>query len=607
MSQPKESHELALARWADLEKVQKHYSNFGDFLDEVITGLLGFVCTDIQLDIGEWVAFGPQYRMVQAQRGQAKTTITAAYAVWRLIHEPSTRVLIVSSGEDMAVEIANWIIQIIGGMPELSMLRPDRAAGDRESVTAYDIHHSLKGPEKSPSIACIGITSNMQGKRADLLIADDIESTKNSQTAVQRARLVHLSKDFSSICSKGDILWLGTPQSTDSIYNGLPGRGFQIRIWTGRYPTVEEETGYGAFLAPMIRERMRENPALRRGGGMDGTRGQPIDPALLGEEALAKKEIDQGAAYFQLQHMLSTKLSDEARYPLKVSSIRFLAFDAEEKLGPMSLNFVRQDGNKIRVPDDFPCTEPLYRVNDAQDYGAIKGWHMYVDPAGGGRNGDETAYAVTGFLAGRVLVAASGAVRGGLDEDALDALTEVACKWKPYQIDIEKNFGNGALAQVWKPRLLPRHACGMEDVWETGQKELRIIDVLEPVIGSGKLIVHEDMIRTDWIQCQKYASDLRQTYSLFWQISRITRDKGSLIHDDRLDALAGSVRHWVESLAQDDAKARAAAKSAAYREMTRNPLGNGRKLPGISTGQDYGPNALTRHGRAHHLGHIRKH
>jgi hypothetical protein len=85
---------------------------------------MGFVCTEVQIDIGKYIAHGPKYRMVQAQRGQAKTTITAAYAVWRFIHDPTTRVLILSAGDTQATEIANWVIQIINGMPELECLGP---------------------------------------------------------------------------------------------------------------------------------------------------------------------------------------------------------------------------------------------------------------------------------------------------------------------------------------------------------------------------------------------------------------------------------------------------------------------------------------------------
>ena len=85
----RESPEAAAKRWHDLELLQEYYAEFSTFLEDVIVDFMGFNFTDIQKDIGEWVAYGPQYRMVQAQRGQAKTTITAAYAAWRCIQNPS--------------------------------------------------------------------------------------------------------------------------------------------------------------------------------------------------------------------------------------------------------------------------------------------------------------------------------------------------------------------------------------------------------------------------------------------------------------------------------------------------------------------------------------
>lgn len=601
MAGVRESLAAAEKRWADLELLQDHYKNFDDFLVDVIEDFMGFKCSDIQIDIGRWVAHGPQYRMVQAQRGQAKTTITAIYAVWRLIHNPATRVLIFSAGEGMANQISGWIIQIINGMPELECMRPDRSCGDRASIEAFDIQYTLKGPEKSPSVACLGITSNTQGYRADVLIADDVESQKNSQTATQRVRLHHLTLDFTSINSTGDIVWLGTPQSVDSVYNGLPGRGTAIRIWPGRYPTPAEMPDYDGFLAPLLAKRILADPSLQTGGGPVGTRGKPIDPILLDEAMLVKKEIDQGAAYFQLQHMLSTKLSDADRYPLKLSNIRFCGFDIEEKSAPMAMAFMRTEQNRILNPDGFKLKERMYRVQEATDFGAMKGWHMYIDPTGGGKNGDELAYGITGFCAGRVFLADAGGRPGGLEDAPLDWLTNVALQWKPSVISIEKNYGNGALASVWLPRLRAAfdkvHAQhpGIEEVWETGQKELRIIDILEPIIGSGKFVIYEGLIEKDWRMCQQYPMDKRDIYSLLFQMARITRDKGSLLHDDRLDAVAGSARYWVEALAQDDAKAVAAAKRDAWEKMQKNPLGNGRPLSSYSKIVDK-MNALAQHG-----------
>ncbi len=70
----------------------------------------------VQADMLIWLFMGHKYRMIQAQRGQAKTTQTAIYAIFRLIHEPEARVLIISAGGKMSKEIASWCIQIIHGL-----------------------------------------------------------------------------------------------------------------------------------------------------------------------------------------------------------------------------------------------------------------------------------------------------------------------------------------------------------------------------------------------------------------------------------------------------------------------------------------------------------
>jgi len=576
---------LAERRWADLALLQEHYINFEDLVVDVMTDVLGFTCTGVQEDIASFLASEDKLKMVQAQRGQAKTTITACYAVWRIIHDPKTRILIISAGDNMATQIAFWIIQIIQNMPELSCLRPDTSQGDRASVKAFDVHRTLKGYDKSPSIACIGITANMQGYRADVLIADDIESAKNSQTATQRERLAHLTKDFASICSNGEIIYLGTPQSNDSVYNSLPGRGFKIRIWPGRYPTAEELPNYKEYLAPMILERIEADPSVQTGGGPAGDRGKAIDPVLLNEETLTAKEIDQGKAYFQLQHMLDTKLMDEDRYPLKSRDLIFLPIAPERT--SLHINWTRSNDRRILPPQGFPLQEEYYLGTATGDeYGYYTGTHMYVDPAGGGKNGDELAWAVTKFLAGRIYLVSCGGIPGGFTEDKLRKLNEIVLKHRPRSIQVEQNFGNGAFQQIWTPLLNKAteevgHKCGIEEVWESGQKELRIIDILEPIISSNRLVIDPDIIKEDWASVQKYAVEKRATYSLFFQLARLTRDKGSLLHDDRLDALAGACRFWVQALALDAAKIAAQIKNENYARLMNNPLGNGRKVPGF--------------------------
>lgn len=558
----RESATEALQRQNQLHMLQSHYKDGLTFLVDVMENLMGFTCTDTQKDIWNYLERGPQYCMIQAQRGQAKTTITAIYAVWCLIHDPTMRVLIVSAGSRMAKQISGWIIQIINGMDVLECMRPDRGAGDRSSIDAYDIHYSLKGPEKSPSVACLGIMGDTQGNRADLLIADDVESDKNSRVDTARAVLEDKTRDFASLCSTGKIVYLGTPQNVDSIYNNLPGRGYEIRIWPGRYPTLEEEPRYGAHLAPFIIARMQADPRLRTGGGPTGTRGQPTDSIILSETLLSFKETDQGAAYFQLQHMLDTALTDEQRFPLKVSKLKFAQLDKDTAAFEYSI--MSDERFLIAPPAQYKVKEPMYRVSHVGNSRArYEGTFMYVDPAGGGQNGDETAWCVTKFLAGWVFIMEVGGMPGGSDDEHFDIVTEVVKRWRPQLIQVEENMGKGMWAKMWRPVLMAsKVATQVDDFWESGQKELRIIDTLEPLIGRGKLVVNEDVIADDWTTVQKYGAK-SQTFSFLFQLSRITRERGCLTHDDRLDAVTGACRYWKDIIDQDETRAKEEAVRAS--------------------------------------------
>lgn len=573
----RESPELAAIRWDKLRLVQELYPTFDLFLDDVMD-LLGFQTSDIQHDIGDYIANGPLNLMVQAQRSQAKTTIAAAYAVFDLIHDPTGKVLIVSAGGTQANEISTLIVRIINTMPELECMRPDDRAGDRTSVEHFDVHHSLKGVDKSPSVACVGIGSNMQGKRATLLIADDVESAKNATTALQRAQLLQLTLDFTSI-STHRIIWLGTPQSTDSVYNTLPGRGVELRIWPGRYPTPDQLAHYGEHLAPLIRNRLQRNPALGFGGGALKDQGQPIDPLLLGEEKLQAKELDQGTSYFQLQHMLNTRLVDAMRFPLKIDRLVSMLCSRDRMPLEILRGLVSATLRDFRVHGfGFKMQTP---VHASPETSALAGVVAYVDPAGGGLNADETAYAVTGFLNGNIILLDIGGLPGGYEEEKLRLLAQRLKRWKPNSIKVEKNMGFGAFKAVFLP-IWRREAadlatsCGLEDDYVTGQKEARIIATLEPVINGGRLIVHEDVVEADTRDCERYPAAVRLQYSLFHQLAKITRDRGSLIHDDRLDALEGAVRHWQEQLALDQKKRVEAQRRTEHAKQIADPLGHKR-------------------------------
>ncbi len=568
----RESAERAAERHEELKVLQEHYADFIPFLHEVMA-LLGFSTSDIQEDIGRFMVEGPASIMVQAQRSQAKTTIAAAYVVWYLLHNPKHRTLVVSAGGTQANEISTLIVRIILSMDVLECIRPDKRAGDRTSVEAFDLHHSLKGVDKSPSVACIGIGANMQGKRANLLLADDVESSKNSMTALMREQLLHLTLDFTSICTNGRIIWLGTPQTSESIYNTLPGRGVSVRIWPGRYPTDKQRSNYGEHLAPLLAERMAADPGLAAGGGLRGDQGQPIDSTYLGEQILQKKEMDQGEAYFQLQHMLNTKLLDATRHPLKVAQIQTIRLD-KSRMVPVSVapSFTPMGLRSFNYGHrTFSLSLPTVSGGVAR----INALFMYIDPAPGGANGDETAYAIGGELNGNIFVFDYGGIPGGYERHKMDMLVDKAVEWGVEEVTIEKNMGYGAFREVLTPILKSRSSAGISDDMVHGQKELRLNATLAPIMGRGALIVNTIAVEGEWASVQSHGTN-GIVYTLLHQLDKLTLAKNSLAHDDRGDALEGLCRKLQPNLVRDQEKAQAAAERAAWLAMTNDPLGRNR-------------------------------
>ena len=128
---------------------------------------------------------------------------------------------------------------------------------------------------------------------------------------------------------------------------------------------------------------------------------------------------------------------------------------------------------------------------------------------------------------------------------------------------MESNFGDGMFSELLKPYLVKSYPCTIEEVRHNIQKERRIIDVMEPVMNQHRLVIDSGVIRDDYESTKQYATEKALQYSLMWQMSRITRAKGALAYDDRLDVLSMAVGFWVEQMAQD-----ANRKMAMRREET---------------------------------------
>jgi DNA maturase B len=492
--------------------------------------------TPIQYDIAHTLQNLPNDRfIIEGFRGVAKSFITCAYAVWTLWRDPQKKVEIVSASKDRADANAIFIKRIIYTLPFLAHLkaRPDQ----RDQQNLFDVGPAV--PDISPSIKSVGISGQLTGSRADLLIADDVEVANNSGTQTQRDKLNEAVKEFDAIVKpKGQIVYLGTPQNEMSLYNELQQRGYRCRIWTVLYPeSLSEREFYGDRLAKIIADKYDENPNLYAG--------KPTDPRRFDEEEIYKRRLSYGKAGFALQFMLNTNLSDQEKYPLKVQDLMIANLSLDEA----NLKWYWSNDRQLRI-NDLPCValkgdyfyEPQGRSSEVYEY---TGTVMAVDPSGRGK--DETSYAVVKYLNGYLFVLEVGGTREGYSDSTLRQLANKAKIYGVNEIVVEGNFGDGMFSQLFKPVLNDIHPCSVTEVKNYAQKEARIIDTLEPVMMRHKLILHKQVILDDY---QVYEN--APAYSLISQITRLSRDRGALAHDDRLDALCMAVAYWLEVMDRDE-------------------------------------------------------
>ena len=487
--------------------------------------------TPIQYDIADYLQSKEKRIVIEAFRGVGKSWITSAYVCHQLLMNPQRNILVVSASKTRADDFSTFTQRLIAEMPLLQHLQPKDS--QRHSKVSFDVAPATAS--HAPSVKSMGITGQLTGSRADLIIADDVESANNSQTQLMRDRLSETVKEFDAIIKPkvGRIVFLGTPQTEMSLYNDLEERGFKTRIWTALIPNQAQRTGYGHKLAPTITN-------------MDEKEGNPTDPMRFNEVDLMERLSSYGRSGFNLQFMLDTSLSDANKYPLKLNDLIVASGCSTWTEAPAKIQWASGIDQIKALDSELPnvglkgdyFTSYLYMSDEFTEF---EGSVMSIDPAG--RGADKTAYCVLKMLHGVLYLTAIGGLDGGYSDDTLKKLSNIAKDHKVNDIIIESNFGDGMATQLLKPVLADIHPCNVEEVRHSIQKEKRIIDTLEPIMNTHRLVIDDKIIKEDF--------KLDPDHQLFRQMTRITREKGALRHDDQIDALAIAANYWVEVMDRD--------------------------------------------------------
>jgi hypothetical protein len=490
--------------------------------------------TRAQYAIADYLQHGPKRLQIQAFRGVGKSWITGAFVLWTLFNNPEKKIMIISASKERADNMSIFLQKLIIETPWLKHLQP-KSDDARWSRISFDVNCS---PSQAPSVKSVGITGQLTGSRADLMILDDVEVPGNSMTEMMREKLLQLCTEAESILTPKEdsrIMYLGTPQTTFTIYRKLAERNYRPFVWPARVP--RKLANYEGLIAPQLQEDI----------DMGADPWSVTDPDRFSHEDLIEREASMGRSNFMLQFMLDTSLSDAEKFPLKMADL--IVTSVNPKSAPDDIIWCSDPRNVIKelptvgLPGDY-----FYSPMQLQgEWGPYQETICSVDPSG--RGTDETAAAYISQRNGYLYLHEVRAYRDGYSDHTLLDILKGCKKFNVTKLVVETNFGDGLVAELFKKHLQQtQQAIDVEEVRANVRKEERIIDALEPILNQHRLVVDRSVIDWDYNSNKDDAPEKRLLYMLFYQMSRMCREKGAVRHDDRLDALAQGVKYFTDAM-----------------------------------------------------------
>lgn len=538
-------------------KSEDPFKDFRNFLHYLFSEVRGWTVGQIQYDIADFVQNLPLCKdgirrgQVQSMRGAGKTEIEAALALWLLYWNPDIKILVISSVLQKAQEFVALCRLLIDGSPLLADLKPHLAKdGLVEKDQKDNLHGFVVGNvtkiSKELSLASFPIFGTYTGSHPDVIIADDVETPENSLTVAKRAKLLSKIYEFENLINpKGTILIQGTPQSEDSTYNHMESKGYKVRRWPSEAPALTDEVEC-VNVSPWIIKQVIE-------GKMQP--GDPTYPERFDRAALEVKLATYGPTMYALQMKLNTRLADGDRYPLKLRNL--IVMDLDYRMAPEAVMWgtgARLNIDPQGLPDDFYCGP----ASKSDKYAPYVDGVMFVDPKG--RGADTVAVGVVKSLNGilylmDVVGLATGKGNDGSAEPVLEKIAKVAFKHGIKRVAVEDNFGDGMYRKLLTPVMAKINGpTNVYDVHASGQKELRILDTLEPLIAAHRLVI---------------ATHVTQNDALMHQYTRLTRDRGSLQHDDLIEAVYGACHELADQVMLDPEKRVEQEKKAEAERMVK--------------------------------------
>jgi hypothetical protein len=421
--------------------------------------------------------------LLMAFRSAGKSTLVGLYAAWLLYRNPDLRILVLAADQSLAGKMVRNVKRILERHPMTAdTLKPD--APDQWASSRFTVKRMIE--LRDPSMVAYGISSNITGARADIIICDDVEVPKTSDTAGKRAGLREKLLELDYILVPGGMmLYVGTPHHYYSIYAQNP-----------RTDIGEEQIflhGYDREVIPVMDEQ-----------------GCSVWPERFSQADITRIRNHTGVNKFTSQMMLKPVNIAEGR----LNASRLKRYDGEVALV--------KELNRLEI-NNIPMVAAC----------------AYWDPSFGSERGDGSVLAIAyideknNFYLHDMMYLKTDP-RSNVNE-AQQQCENVARAVKNYHIPrlvLESNGIGKFLPSILKQEIAKaRAACSVGELHTSRAKDTRILEAFDIALETRRLHVHDRVYATPFM------AEIQD-----WKPSK-TGAK-----DDGLDAAAGAISNLHESL-----------------------------------------------------------
>ena len=424
--------------------------------------------------MADWLEHGERRMLLQAFRSSGKSTVTGLYAAWLLYRAADTRILVLAADALLARKMVRNVKRILERHPLTAHLKPEKL--DQWGSDRFTVNRARE--LRDPSMLARGISSNMTGSRADVIICDDVEVPNTCDGPEKRADLRERLAEIDFVLTPGgSCLYIGTPHTWYTIYAEEP------RTEIGETAAFLE--GYARLCIPVLEQ------------------GESTWPERFSLEDIERIRLGSGPHRFASQMMLE---------PVNI---------AEGRLDPA--HFVRYEGEP-----DYLKEIDLTTIGDRKIVSASAWW----DPAFGSASGDGSVLAIIftdevgHYWLHRVeYLNQRAALRK--DDEATAQCKEVVRLIRQFRlphVTVEINGIGRFLPSILKREIaLGQVQSAVRNASSTKAKDLRIIEAFDTVLAARMLHVHASVYKTPFIR------EVQE-----WR-------PGSKGRDDGLDAVAGAI------------------------------------------------------------------